>query len=465
MDLEKIFKPHAVVVVGVSHSNPFNPSNIIFKKFLYEYEVKTFAINPKGGFIEGCRVYRNFDELSGEIIDLAIIAVRATLVPSVLEACATFGIKGAIIISAGFGETESEEGQKLQDQIVVIAKKYDLAVIGPNCIGIYHPPFIDTFFLPSERISAPRPGTIAVISQSGAWLVDQIIEKFSINNIGISAAISIGNKAVTTELDLIEYFKNDPKTKAIFFYLEGFREFEGRNFVKKARECAKIKPVVVFKGGQSEAGRRATISHTSSLAGSQAVTSDIFKQFNIIEARTEKEMMAFAKAFSSLHFPIREGRVLILSVSGGHGVVTTDVCTRYGFQVPLLSEEHQEKVRELMTEEYRSLIALQNPIDLTASAQDKDFEKILDYVLDLQEFDSVILCLLPYTVGISFQIGARLAVTIKNHQKTVVAYFPRLERYEVIIRGFELNNIPVADSIEEAVQILYGIRLRTLFLD
>ncbi|MHA2161358.1 MAG: hypothetical protein ACXABF_02975 [Candidatus Thorarchaeota archaeon] len=183
-----------------------------------------------------------------------------------------------------------------------------------------------------------------------------------------------------------------------------------------------------------------------------------------MEADDEDEVMAYSKVFSFTTNIMKGPRIGVLSVSGGHGVIATDEGDHYGLLFPPFSEEDQASLRNVMTPAYQSIASFRNPCDLTGSAADVDYEKVLDKMLEIEYIDAALLLLLPYAPGISLQIGARVANVAKRHDKTVVAYVPNLDKYEVIIRGFELNGIPVGDTIEEAVQMLNGLRKRSEFI-
>ncbi|MBD3404515.1 MAG: CoA-binding protein [Candidatus Lokiarchaeota archaeon] len=459
--LKKMLSPKVTAVVGVSTSNPFSPGNVIFRKLAFENGLKTYPINPKGGMIEGVQAYKSVAEAPDDI-DLVVISVPAKYVPSVLKEVAEKGIKSVIVVSGGFSET-GDTGESLQKEIVEIAEKNDITMVGPNCIGVFVPETLDTFFLPSERVARPIKGSVALISQSGGWLIERL-EEFAERDVGIAAAVSIGNAAQTKVTDFVKHFGKDDKVNVILCYIEGFGEGEGRAFVEAAADIAEKKPVVVLKGGQSEAGHRATQSHTSSLAGNRVVASAAFKQFGVIEAIDEDEVMAFSKVFSFKPKTMKGPKVGCLTVSGGHGVIATDEADHYGLKLPMFSEEEQEKLRSQMTPSYQRIASFRNPCDLTGSASDLDYEKVLDVMLELEKVDAALLLMLPYAPGISLQVGARVANVGKRYKKTIVAYVPDLEKYEVIIRGFELNGIPVGDTIEEAVQMIHGINKRSQYL-
>jgi acyl-CoA synthetase (NDP forming) len=459
--LRTMLNPRVTAVVGVSTSNPFSPGNVIFRKLAFENGLPTYPINPKGGLVEGVPVYSSITEAPDDI-DLVVISVPAKYVPGVLQECGEKGIKEVIVVSGGFSEIGGE-GVILQKEIVDVANKYKIHMVGPNCIGVYVPDSLDTFFLPSERVARPRKGHAAIISQSGGWLIERL-EEFADRRVGIAAAVSIGNQAQTKVTDFVEFFGNDDNVNVIVCYIEGFGKNEGRAFVNACRKVVTKKPVVVLKGGESDAGHRATQSHTSSLAGDQAIAGAAFTQYGVIHAKDEDEVMAYAKVFSFKPRYMKSNRIGALTVSGGHGVIASDEASFYDLEFPPFSSEEQEMMREVMTPAYQSIASFRNPCDLTGSASDIDYERVLDKMLTIDNIDAALLLLLPYAPGISLQIGARVANVTKQHQKAVVAYVPNLEKYEVIIRGFELNGIAVADTIEESVQMLYGIRQRAKYL-
>jgi acetyltransferase len=457
---KEMLNPRAAAVVGVSTSNPFSPGNVIFRKLCFEHALPTYPINPRGGEVEGQEVFKTISE-APEGIELVVIAIPAKYVPGVLNECGKKNIKAVIVVSGGFGETGAH-GKNLQHEIVEIANKYSMTMVGPNCIGVFVPERVDTFFLPSERVARPRRGNVAIISQSGGWLVERL-EEFASRDVGIAAVVSIGNAAQTKVADFVEFFESHGGVDVILAYIEGFSKNEGRQFIEVCSTASLKKPIIVLKGGQSEAGHRATQSHTSSLAGDKAITSAAFRQAGIIQAKDEDEVMAFSKAFAFKPKHMNGPRIGCLTVSGGHGVIATDESDYQGLVMPPFTEEQQEVLRSVMTPAYRGIASFRNPCDLTGSAADIDYENVLNEMLRFKTIDAALLLLLPYAPGISLQIGARVANVAKRHEKTVVAYVPDLNKYEVIIRGFELNGIPVGDTIEEAVQMLGGIWRRSVY--
>jgi acetyltransferase len=372
-------------------------------------------------------------------------------VPAILQECIENGVGGAVIISGGFAESGRSD---LQDQLVSLARPSDFPFIGPNCLGIYAPNRFDTFFLPGERLVRPEPGTVAIISQSGGVLVDQMV-KFAEQGVGLSLAVSIGNKALIREVDLLHYLAADPGTKVIAFYVEGFAKGEGRRFVLNA--AAVPKPVIVLKAGKSAQGRRAAASHTASLAGDYQVFSSVLAQHGIVEARNEFEMVSFCESLGNYQRTL-QGRVGIISVSGGHGVLATDVCAAQGLAVPRLPESVKREIQENLSPSIRQIASLENPVDLTGSARDDDFVAAANGLSRAADVDCVILLLLPYSPGITSDLGARLSHVFRRENKPLIAYVPHLEKYRMLIEGFELNNVPVSASIEGAVLMVEAMR-------
>jgi acetyltransferase len=288
---------------------------------------------------------------------------------------------------------------------------------------------------------------VAVVSQSGGILVDQMV-KFAGQGVGLSRAISIGNKAAVGELELLKYLARDEKTDVMAFYLEGFNPDEGREFVKAASRCPK--PVIVMKAGKSEAGSRAVSSHTAAIAGDYKVFSSVLRQFGIVEAKDEFEMVSFCESLSCYPRAI-EGRVGIVTASGGHGAVAVDRCAQAGIEVTHLSDEIQGKIREKLSPSIQPIASLGNPLDLTGSARDDDFVVAANQLSKIPEIDCIIMLLLPYIPEVTSDVGARLSQLYQQEEKPIVAYVPHVEKYRMIIEGFQLNNVPVSHSIEGAI--------------
>lgn len=439
-----------MAVVGVSLSNDRHPANVIYHKLLLRYPVNVFAVNPKGGKIQRETVFKRLSDIPYHI-DHVVIAVRAVHVPAVIDDCIESKAGSATIISGGFAESGRAD---LQDKISEMAAGACLPFIGPNCLGLYAPGQFDTFFLPGERLVRPSAGNVAMISQSGGVLVDQLV-KFSGQGIGVSLALSIGNKALIRETELLNYLAKDTQTQVIAFYIEGFGHNEGRDFVQAAARCQK--PVIVLKAGKSISGSRAVASHTASLAGDYAVFSQVMAQHGVAEAKNEYELISFCEALSCYQHAIL-GRIGIVTVSGGHGALAVDTCQEHGLNVPSLPAEVKTALKKKLSDSIKSIASLNNPIDLTGSAKDDDFIASVDALSMSDEIDCVLVLLLPYSPGISSDLGARLGHVYRKRGKPLVAYVPHVEKYRMLIEGFELNQIPVSDAIEGAVLMVEALR-------
>jgi acetyltransferase len=267
--------------------------------------------------------------------------------------------------------------------------------------------------------------------------------------------VSIGNKALIGEIDLLGYFTNDPETNVIAFYIEGFAEREGREFVLKAGECPKA--VVVLKAGKTSMGVRAVSSHTASMAGDYEVFSSVLSQYGVVEAKDEFELIPFCEALSCYQSPIT-GNIGIITGSGGHGALAVDTCLSHGLSVPTLVEQDQIEIREKISPRIQAIASFTNPIDLTGSAMDDDFVTAANFLSRKKEVDCILILLLPYLPGITSDLGARLSQIYRQTGKPMIAYVPHVEKYLMFVEGFQLNQIPVAHSIEEAVHMAEALR-------
>ena len=450
MDFHKMFEPKSIAVIGISLKNDRHPANVIYNKNNLRYPVKVFPVNPNGGLLQGEKIFSHIYEIPQKV-DLAIIAVRAQHCPDILADCIRAEAGGAVVVSGGFSETGRTD---LQDRMVAMAEEAGFSFIGPNCLGIYSPSYADGLFIPTERMVRPEPGNVALVSQSGGILVDQMV-KFAGEGVGLSLGVSIGNKAVIKETHLLKYLTDDKRTKVIAFYVEGFGKNEGREFVLTAAQCPK--PVVVLKAGKSPGGMKAVSSHTASLAGDYETFSAVLSQYGIVEAKNEYEMVSFCESLSCYANAI-DGRIGIVTGSGGHGALAVDACTAHGLAVPDLSEQEQKEIKKNLSQSVQEIVSLNNPIDLTGSAVDDDFVASVTHLSGSPEIDCVMILLLPYLPGITSDLGARLSHIYQLHRKPLVAYVPHVEKYRMLIEGFELNRIPVSPSIEGAVSMAEAMK-------
>jgi acyl-CoA synthetase (NDP forming) len=449
-NLSKLFKPKSLAVIGVSLSNPFNPANVIYNKNRHRFSTKTYCVNPKGGSIYGQKIYTSISQIPDKIA-LAVISTKADFVPNILLECIAKGVSGAVVISGGFRESGRED---LEENIREISVKNNFPVVGPNCLGLFSPPHTDTFFLPSERLITIKKGNVSLISQSGGILVDMMI-KLTQEGVGISKAVSIGNKAVLDETAMLQYFKKDPETEVIGIYLEGFRAQRGRVFINEVNSSEK--PIVIIKSGKTPGGSRAVSSHTAAIAGDYRTFSEIVKASKCFEATNESELVSYCEVLSA--YPnVRVRKACIITASGGHGAIASDGCYNAGIDIPTVPDDDCKELTQKLNDGIKSIASLSNPIDLTGSALDEDFIAAVEFFMKKKYIDFIMLLLLPYLPGITSDIGARIAEVADIYKKPIVAYMPHVDKYGIFIEGFENNGIPVAHSVEGAVYMAAAIK-------
>ncbi|MHA1683592.1 MAG: CoA-binding protein [Promethearchaeota archaeon] len=466
--LHPIFYPEKVAVVGVSTSNMFNPGTVIFQKNLNikgYLSDNVYGVNPKGGAWEGINLYKNLLDIPSKV-DLAVLSVRASHTVQAFKDAVELGIKGAIIISGGFSESGAE-GKKLQRQIREIALDNNVPVIGPNCVGVYNPGYINTFFIPQERFVLPKShGNVSIVSQSGGIMADQGFCKFFERGIALAKAISLGNKAVIDEVDLLGYFTMDPQTDVIGFYVEGFSNGRGRDFLLKSRETNKS--IIVLKGGKTERGKKAASSHTAAIASNNLLMKGALKQFSIINCESEQELIAYTKAFSLVSGKNKPffskaggGKLAIITVSGGHGVIASDLSKKYDMKLVEFTHDEKDTLRNSLNGSVQKIASVENPIDLTGSCTDDDIVNTLEILTMMDKVDLILLNILPYPPGISLFLGSRIAAVVRRHKKPVICYLPYLGRYEMMIEALTDANIPVGNSIEESLLMAHAVQLKS----
>jgi len=349
---ERIFHPRSVAIVGVSSRGSMFGTGILSALKAIGYRGNIYAVNPRGGEYNGMKIYTGLAEIP-EQVDFAVIAVPAEHVPSALEECRVMGVAGAEILSAGFSELGTEEGMRLEQRIRDIASR-GIRVVGPNCFGIYCPQSGLTL-LPGPDLSR-KSGPVGFISQSGGMSVDFAhIGKWM--GFGFSKMVSFGNGADLRETELLEYFGEDPKTRIIALYIEGVKD--AKRFFSVLKDVAARKPVVVNKGGLTEAGGRAVQSHTASLGGSRRIWEAVFRQTGAVQVEDLWEMAHTCLAFSLL--PPKVYRNIAAAGGGGAlGVNACDAAERHGLNIPVLDPRISEAILQHLP---RPGSSAKNPID------------------------------------------------------------------------------------------------------
>ncbi|HPI92181.1 MAG TPA: CoA-binding protein [Deltaproteobacteria bacterium] len=349
---DRIFYPGAVAVIGVSSQGGGFGSGILDSLSAIGFSGDLYGVNPKGGEYKGRKLYRSIAEIPNAI-DFAIIAVTAPQVPEILEQCRGKGVAGVEILSSGFSEADTFEGRELEQEIRRIAAR-GIRVVGPNCFGIYCPESGLTL-LPGPDLSRVS-GPVAFLSQSGGMSID-FAHIGNWMGVKFSKVVSFGNGADLRETELLEYLGRDPETRVIAMYMEGVED--GREFLRILRKVASTKPVIINKGGLSEAGSRMVASHTGSMGGSRIIWESALRQAGAIQVADLWELAQACLAFSLL--PIREyGGVSVAGGGGALGVSAGDLAERYGLVLPAFDGDMSEKLLEVLP---RPGSSAKNPID------------------------------------------------------------------------------------------------------
>lgn len=370
--LSSIFEPESVAVIGASN-NETKWGGRILKNLLSGFQGKIYPVNPKETIIQGIDSYPSVLDIPGTV-ELGVIVVPSEHVHSVVEECGKKGVKGLVVISAGFSEA-GNEGAELE--LVSIVRKYGMNMIGPNTLGIVN----ERVKLNASIIGKlPRPGSISFITQSGS-LGLALAEWTIATELGLCKVISTGNKAQTDDVDLIEYLSSDPSTGVIAMYIEGIKR--GRMFLDAARNISK--PIVAIKTGRSKRGAKAVFSHTGSIAGSDEVYSAAFKQAGIIRVDTIDELFDAALAFSCQPLP-RGNNVAILSNGGGASIVAADECEKQGINITDLTEETRERIKKVIPE----FASVSNPIDTAGTVSFKIYNDSIKALHDDPNVDAII---------------------------------------------------------------------------
>ncbi|MHA1363664.1 MAG: acetate--CoA ligase family protein [Candidatus Freyarchaeota archaeon] len=354
-EIDEIFRPRSVAVVGVSDKSN-RLGNLLLYSFLdMGFEGKLYPINPREETVMGLKCYPSVREVDGPV-DLVIVSVRPERVPEIIDDCVAKGVRAVVIFSSGFRE-KGEEGRKKEMELVAKARAGGVRIIGPNCMGLYSPSSKISFFpgMPKE------PGEVAFLSQSGS-LTNILGLLAGQRGIRFSKMISVGNASDLDVNDFLEYLGSDPETRLIICYIEGVED--GRRFLRLAREISKRKPIIVWKVGETEGGVRAVSSHTGSLSGSREIWGAVLKQAGLVKVENLLELVGFITAFQNPYLP-RGNRVVVMSGPGGPAVSAADACEKAGLRLARLSEETRRKLAEIIPEYGTST---SNPVDLSLSS-------------------------------------------------------------------------------------------------
>lgn len=439
--LNKFFQPRSVAVIGASNQKGKVGHVLMTNLLLGKDYFKIYPVNPKPEPILGLPAYPTVKDIP-DVIDLAIVAIPAKAVPLVIQDCAKKNIKSIIIISAGFKETDTE-GYKLEQEILAISRKYNIRLLGPNCLGLINPYHS---LNASFATTLPQKGGIAFMSQSGA-LCTALLDWVKAEQIGFSSFVSLGNKSDINELTLLNYWAEDKNTKVILAYLEGIES--GQEFIKVARVVTKKKPVIIVKSGRTSAGAKAISSHTGSLAGSDQAYNAAFKQCGIIRADTVEELFNYGLAFAYQPLPQGE-RIAILTNAGGPAIMASDAAELIGLQFAALKPETIALLRANLPKAAN----VHNPVDILGDAQKDRYEFALQTILNDENVDAVVVILTPQAMTEIVPTAEIVSSLAQKFNKTIISCFMGEAEINEAVKILNKNKIPNYKFPERAINTM-----------
>lgn len=441
---ESVFlSPKSIAIIGASDKRG-SVGRTITSNIMNGFKGIVFPISPTRPEVFYKKAYKSVLDVP-KPIDLAVIVTKNTIVPDVLEECGKKKVKGVIIITAGFKEVD-EEGAKLEQRLKDIAKKYNIQIIGPNCLGVMNldpKTMMNSTFL---KIT-PKSGEIALVSQSGA-ICAALCEDASAQGIGFSAVISMGNKAAMSEIDVLKMLADHKQTKVIVMYLEDMGD--GQEFLKVCKHITRDlkKPVLVLKSGRSPEGAKAAMSHTGALMGSDEIYDALLKQSGAIRVDTMEELFDYAVAFSKQPLPTK-GDLVIVSNAGGPAIISTDACSKNGIKMAKI-----ENIRPQIDAVIPPWGSSRNPVDIVGDADFNRFSNVLDKVLAHPNVGSVIAMCTP-SGTLDYDKLAEVIVTMsKKFKKTMLASLMGLDEGITNRQILADGGIPYYTYAEGAIRTL-----------
>jgi acetyltransferase len=429
-NLDFIFYPKTIAVVGASHVEQ-KIGYVIFKNLLDNYKNgKVYPVNPNRKEILGQKCYPSVKDIPENSIDLVVVTIPAKEVPKIISECAASNVKSVLIISAGFKETGSE-GAKLEKEVIELARKANIRVIGPNCLGIINTSNkLNASFAPEM----PLYGRVSFLSQSGA-LGDAIIDWSIEANFGIGKFVSLGNKADLKATDFLEYFGKDSETDIILGYIEDIRD--GKRFIEVASNVAKKKPVIILKGGITEAGAKAAASHTGALTSSEIAFNTAFKKAGIIKAEGIRELFEVAEIFKVKNFP-KGKNLLIITNAGGAGILAADAADKLGIKLANMSEESINKIKDKLPPS----ASLHNPLDIIGDATSQRYEVAIQQAIEDNIVEGICVLLTPQAVTDVENVARVIIKKSKIANKPIFACFIGGEKVKGGIKLLKEADVP-----------------------
>jgi len=406
--LDAIFNPENVAVIGASEAPGSVGRTLLWNLVSNPFGGTIFPVNPKRDSVLGIEAYSSVQEIEDDV-DLAVIATPAPTVPSIVEECGKAGVKGLIIVSAGFREV-GEEGAALEREIKEIAREHQIRIVGPNCLGVMRPPNgLNATFAGSMA----QEGNVAFVSQSGALLTSILDWSFR-ENVGFSSFVSIGSMLDVDWGDMITYLGDDPKTDSIVLYMESIGN--ARSFLSAARDVAQSKPIIVIKAGRTDAAAEAAASHTGTLAGSDAVLNAAFRRTGVLRVDDINDLFYMAEVLGKQPRP--KGRNLtILTNAGGPGVLATDALIDGGGELTPISDDAMERFNEILPPAWSH----GNPVDILGDADPERYAKALEVAAEDENSDGLLVVLTPQAMTEPTKTAEHLRPYARDNEKPLLA--------------------------------------------
>jgi len=441
VNLEKIFSPKSITLVGASDKEGSVGYTLMKNLTKQGYKGKVYPVNINKTQILGIKSYQNVGQIP-ETVDLAVIATPAKTVPDIVEQCGKAGIVGAIIISAGFKET-GHEGKKLEDKILEIKRKYNMRIVGPNCLGVIRPSLnLNSTF--TNKI--PKQGNIAFISQSGA-LGSAILEWAIRENIGFSNFVSVGSMIDVDYGDLIDYLGTDPKTRSILIYIEGLTN--ARKFMSAARHFARTKPLIVVKAGKHNETAKAVALHTGAYAGEDIAYGAAFKRVGIVRVQEIGDLFNCAEVLGVQPLP-RGAKLAIITNAGGAGIMAADALIAGGGKLAKLDPKTVETISKTLPPHWSK----SNPVDIIGDAKADRYETAITACLGDQNVDGLLIIYAPQDFADSVKVAEIVSKLCerKEYSKPILTSFMGYEAVKEANMVLNENHVPTYNTPEQAIK-------------
>ncbi|CAB1077454.1 Acetyl-CoA synthetase (ADP-forming) alpha and beta chains, putative [Olavius algarvensis Delta 1 endosymbiont] len=455
MSLNRILQAESVAIVGASRNETKRGYQTIRTLLDEKYEGRIYPVNPREKSILGFKCYQSVSGIDGPV-DVALVATPARTLPAVLEDCGQKGVGGAVVLAGGFGEM-GPDGRKLENEMVAVAKKHNIRLIGPNTSGMLN--LHDNLNLVGLK-DAPK-GDIALLTQSGNMALTLITEAKIKSRKGFSYYVGVGNEADIQFHEYLEFFQHDPSTRAILMYVEGLRN--GRQFIEQAQKTTLEKPIILLKSGRTSTGKKTAGSHTGALAGISEVARGALKRAGIVAIENSDELFPVAETLSSLP-PIKNNNVAILADGGGHATIAADLLTDLGVNIPELSQKTQQNLRKVLP----AAASVPNPVDV-AGGTDADpsiFADCAKIILQDPAVGGLLIVGLFGGYGIRFaesltlmeeDAAHRMGKMVKSRHKPIVLHSLYTSEKPHALELLRYYNIPVFDSLDISVKCISAL--------